>query len=529
MECTERYKLGIETFIHELRDHIAFTKLSPHRQPSVERFEVYDESTSVLHNDCLYLCLDEALPPCKHVQPGTCIISCDKERICGDASCTRCNLVALSDMAPKALINAMTALFDRYGQASRELELHCGSDADLPRFLNTAQQVLGMPVAVMDEKLDVVMTSDCKELFANPLWETIVRDRKTQRSELLDNQNGKIYQLHGEDDPTLDDEAHAHVHTFADYESASCNIHMHIVPTATLWAFQTKPYQSFETHELQFLSWMASCLDRWALTTKLLHPSRGNKRERYLIDLLRGDFASDEGYAQAAGRGVGVVAVEGPEYQLMALKPSVPTRPERMIKALEDLEAAIPGCTGVLREIGIVALMPVPEGQYLPNKQQQEVRKLCQRQNLYALLSSPYKRLTDTTAVLKQIQDCFAFIDVHANPCGLYHYYNYMLKQSMHLVMENQPVETMLHPMIRTLISYDHQCHTDYLETFKIYLNNRCNVTETAKQLHMHRNTLLHRIKRIEELLGSTFDDWTLRRMLLLSFDYLYLDDDRDI
>ena len=95
--------------------------------------------------------------------------------------------------------------------------------------------------------------------------------------------------------------------------------------------------------------------------------------------------------------------------------------------------------------------------------------------------------------------------------------------------MDNQPVETMLHPMIRKLIAYDREYHTDYLETFKIYLNNRCNVTETAKQLHMHRNTLLHRVKRIEELLDSSFDDWQLRRMLLLSFDYLYLNQNRDI
>lgn len=131
--------------------------------------------------------------------------------------------------------------------------------------------------------------------------------------------------------------------------------------------------------------------------------------------------------------------------------------------------------------------------------------------------------------MIKQIQDSFRFVDIENGSCELYHYYDFMLKQSMHLVMDNQPVETMLHPMIRRLIQYDREYHTDYLETFKIYLNNRCNVTDTAKQLHMHRNTLLHRIKRIEELLGSTFEDWQLRRVLLLSFDYLYLNDDRGI
>lgn len=525
-----RFKLGVEAFIHELNDHIAFTKLSPHRDPLIERFEVFDEETAVLHNDCLYLCIDDALPPCKHVQPGTCIISCDKDRICGDSSCTRCNLIALKDMTPKALVNAVSALFDRYVNACHDLELHAGSDADLPVFLNIAQQMLRMPLAVMDEKLDIVMTSDCKELYPNPLWETIIRDRKPQRSELLDNQNGTIYKLRSDGDAVpLMEETSAHIHTFADYESASCNIRMHAVPTGTLWAFQTKPDQHFEPHELNLLSWMASRLDQWALATKLLHPSRGNKRERYLIDLLRGDFGTDEAYAKEAAAKVDVKAAEGPDYQLILLKPNIAVRPEKMIKAIEELEAAVPRSTGVLREIGAIMLVPIGDELYLSAKERRSVQGICQRYSLFAMVSSTYRHLTDTPSVLRQIQDSFRFVDAKSGECGVYHYYNYMLRQSMHLVMDNQPVETMLHPMIRKLIAYDREYHTDYLETFKIYLNNRCNVTETAKQLHMHRNTLLHRVKRIEELLDSSFDDWQLRRMLLLSFDYLYLNQNRDI
>lgn len=513
-----------------MNDHVAFTKLSAQRDPLVERFEVFDEGTAVLHNDCLYLCVDEILPPCKHVQPGTCIISCDKKRICGDASCTRCNLIALDGMPPKTLINTIASLFDRYSSICSNLELHAGSDADLPTFLDVAQQALGVPLAVMDEKLDIVMTSPCKELYPNPLWETIVRDLKPRRSEFLDNQIGTIYELRGDDDATpLMEEMHAHIHVFSDYESASCNIHMNDVPTATLWAFQTKPHLHFEPHEMNLLSWMASCLDQWALTTKHLHPSRGSKRERYLIDLLRGDFASDEAYAKEAARCVSVEAAEGPEYQLMLLKPNNATRPEHMIMALEELEAIVQHSTGVLREIGIIMLIPVGKELYLPAKDQRSIQALCRRHNLFALLSSAFKHLVDAPAVLRQIQDSFRFVNIDDEECGIHHYYDYMLKQSMHLVMDNQPVETMLHPMIRRLIQYDREYHTDYLETFKIYLNNRCNVTETAKQLHMHRNTLLHRVKRIEELLNCTFEDWQLRRMLLLSFDYLYLNDNRDI
>lgn len=99
----------------------------------------------------------------------------------------------------------------------------------------------------------------------------------------------------------------------------------------------------------------------------------------------------------------------------------------------------------------------------------------------------------------------------------------------MRFVLANQPPETLIHPMIRKLQKYDEENGVNYLETFKVYLNNRCNAAETSEQLYMHRNTLLHRIKRIEELLGHTLEDWTLRRVLLFSIDYLYLEEKRDI
>lgn len=527
----DRFKLSADAFIHELEDNIAFTRTSPHADPLIERFQVFDEETSVLHNDCVYLCLGDALPPCKHVQPGTCIISCDNERICGDSSCTRCNLIALAGVKPATLVNRIASLFDRYTIACRELELHSTSDDGLPKFLSVAQRTLGMPLAVMDEKLDVVMTSGCKELFPNPLWETIVRDRKPQRSELLDNQNGRIYQLRSRwVGGTSPHDVNVHVHTFADYDSASCNIYLRGVPTATIWAFQTKPNQHFEPHQANLLAWMAQCLKGWIVNSKLIQPSRGQKRERYLIDLVRGDFGTSDSYAQEAGRQVGVKAVEGPEYQLMIFKPADAVRPEHLLKTLEQLEAAVPDSVCVLKEIGIVMLLPMGTDEYLSDQQQQEIEGICRRNSLFGILSATYHRLCDSPAVLQQIHSCYRYIDVPGNTSGLYHYYDYMVRQSMHLVLGKQPKETMLHPLIRTLMAYDHRCHTDYLETFKVYLNNRCNVTDTAKQLHMHRNTLLHRVKRIEELLGTTFaESWELRRMLMLSFDYLYLDENKGI
>ncbi|AJY73493.1 PucR family transcriptional regulator [Paenibacillus beijingensis] len=48
------------------------------------------------------------------------------------------------------------------------------------------------------------------------------------------------------------------------------------------------------------------------------------------------------------------------------------------------------------------------------------------------------------------------------------------------------------------------QDREETLQTLYIYLENNCNISETAKQLYVHRNTVLYRIEKCEELLDSS-------------------------
>jgi DNA-binding PucR family transcriptional regulator len=44
------------------------------------------------------------------------------------------------------------------------------------------------------------------------------------------------------------------------------------------------------------------------------------------------------------------------------------------------------------------------------------------------------------------------------------------------------------------------------------------NITDTAKKLGLHRNSLIYRINRIREAVTCNLDDMQDRKMLLLSF-----------
>lgn len=50
------------------------------------------------------------------------------------------------------------------------------------------------------------------------------------------------------------------------------------------------------------------------------------------------------------------------------------------------------------------------------------------------------------------------------------------------------------------LRAYDDKHHSGYLETLYYYVLFNCNVQSAAERLHVHRNTLAHRLERIEEI-----------------------------
>ena len=58
---------------------------------------------------------------------------------------------------------------------------------------------------------------------------------------------------------------------------------------------------------------------------------------------------------------------------------------------------------------------------------------------------------------------------------------------------------------IQILARYDQEMGTQLVSTLRTYLECGGNSTESAKRLYVHRNTLIRRIKRIEELVGSNF------------------------
>ena len=63
------------------------------------------------------------------------------------------------------------------------------------------------------------------------------------------------------------------------------------------------------------------------------------------------------------------------------------------------------------------------------------------------------------------------------------------------------------HEGVLKLKALDEQNGSDYIKTLKTFLDNHQNVVHTANTLYIHRSTLLYRLEKIKEAIGSELSD----------------------
>jgi len=160
-----------------------------------------------------------------------------------------------------------------------------------------------------------------------------------------------------------------------------------------------------------------------------------------------------------------------------------------------------------------------------------EVRRQLERTNQKGVLSLPFSELTDAAYRYRQTRD---ILDLNRR----------LDRRSLFLLAESSSIELLIsqaglkyrlmdycHPLVRRLMDYDERADRDYIDTLRAYIETGRSYTKAAEKLHMHRNSVIYRIRQIEELLDYDFSRDEYLFHLELSFrilDYIR-QEDRDI
>ncbi len=80
------------------------------------------------------------------------------------------------------------------------------------------------------------------------------------------------------------------------------------------------------------------------------------------------------------------------------------------------------------------------------------------------------------------------------------------------------PLKYYCNPVLEKLKNYDKSNNTQLYTTLRTYLECNMNLSETARKLFVHRNSLVYRINRINELTHLDLDNINVLYSLIDSF-----------
>ncbi len=87
-----------------------------------------------------------------------------------------------------------------------------------------------------------------------------------------------------------------------------------------------------------------------------------------------------------------------------------------------------------------------------------------------------------------------------------YAYEDTMMFSILAYLAENHKIKSFTHKALVPILDYDQINRADLLKTLKIYLQSR-NVSQTARRLGIHRQTLIYRLEKIESLSKFSLKD----------------------
>jgi Regulator of polyketide synthase expression len=143
--------------------------------------------------------------------------------------------------------------------------------------------------------------------------------------------------------------------------------------------------------------------------------------------------------------------------------------------------------------------------------------------DLQAGLSNGFYDLLAMHRHFRQSLKCIELVVHYERTHHFYRYEDYLISHMLELCATQTDIQDFCHPLAVRIHRHDREHGTDYIRTLYAYLRLGRSIQLAADALHVHRNTMYHRISRLKELFGVDFDDLGLVLKLLMSMQvYAY-------
>ncbi len=273
-------------------------------------------------------------------------------------------------------------------------------------------------------------------------------------------------------------------------------------------------YEKFIRIDLEIVNSLSMIVLNLILETNPPNDESISYKQTFLSNLIEGDVY-DSGKIDHAFK-IGNFNWQAP-YQIVNIPFDINNFNLSVLKNLqEDIMLELPYAQATVHESNIVLL-------FYGNQIQgsiERINSILRKFDLDCGISDKFYELSESTVYYEQAKAAYRF-GVRREEGKLHYYNDFFEEHFIKTINKSLNSKIFIYPGLYKLVAYDREHHTSYSETLEAYLECYKNINEVSKIMHIHRNTLNYRLKKIEEILGISLDDNKMCRHMHISMQIL--------
>lgn len=502
--------ISMDIIACEFQEYIVAQQLRDDSAMNLSSCQFYDRDQDGWEDCYVYLCRADELPPADTLPEGISII-CTDTPDGGISKYRHINILILSGVGIRTLANLTLRLFRKYLEFDLELDRLTSSAGSLQKMVEFAAEIIGSPLCMLDINHNVIAITTNLPSTEDKLWDSMMDGYGYAFSDVVEESEPKLSYVAEVGSVELINNVSGH------YICVSA-LYRDKRPVAFLGLHKLGEYQQpFEKYTKQLYLYVIDKLTNRVNVFTDLKTGRGRIYEQFLLDIIEGKLTDSQEIRNLSAR-LDIEPSSNFQICLIAFDENK-AQTDYHYSMMDYIENLIPHSKCILYEQHIVVFFLLESDKYLRGSYQTKLAGILKSHKGMSMISPMFSDPSHLNKIIEQVKFALQNIQRRHDTAILHHYHEFMTRHSIKIFAERFSLESAIHPKLRDLLDYDIEHNGEYYKTLCTYLRNNCNMSLTAKIIHLHRNTVIYRLSKIEELLGDKLESWELRRQLLFSLE----------
>lgn len=375
-------------------------------------------------------------------------------------------------------------------------------------ILNIAAEIMNNPFYFIDISFRVVA------------WSTNINIENADWNEIISNgfiDERKIKNLIKKDETILDiiSTTPKLLKIFdSNYEAINCNIY---IGDNRIGFFGLCNYvHPFNSNDIEFVDYVKKIVVAQFNKSGFYNYTKSSTYEYFFVDLLKSPLSTD--VIEFRKKLLNIKLGENLLVLLISNKIENFCTNAAVVLVQKELINIIKYSYSFIFECKIVFIIDMKENKWIDNHLLEKIIAILQDKNLIGAFSNPFSDISLLKNYYNQANSTIQIALFRKENECLYYYKDHIVDNMLMICVQHESPLSFNHPVINLLKEYDKFAGTQYLISLKTYIDCFGNMSEAAKLLDIHYNTMKYRINMIESIANISLKDPDTYTNIYVSF-----------